>query len=121
MVKTKWYLDEDERKVVRIIGDGSRIMFERKGMRSSNARGVTISANAFANMQDVSIKPDLSVELETNVFLRNYGHRIHLNKYCTMRDTKRCEGGFFYFTPSEWQLFWTTIRSKVLEKIDEEY
>lgn len=81
-------------------------------MTKSN-RGVGISSTAFTKMDDVSLAPLMSLELEKDVILKNDGDRIHLVKYCTTSDKKRCSGGQFFFSPHEWQLFWNKIYKQI--------
>ena len=118
MEQRKWDISENGKKVISLLRNGTRISFQRKGVSGNCSRGLTISGEAFRKMEDVTIEPSLSIEIDKNVFLSNYGNRVNLTKYCTTRDSKRCEGGFFYFTPKEWQRFFPTIRNKVLERIE---
>lgn len=101
-----------ESKSIKIIGKG-RLCFQRKA--NKYMRSVTITQDGFNKMEDVSLIPGARLELEPNIILINYGTRIHLIKYCLTRDGKRCEGGFFYFTPKEWQTFWNDMY-KAIEK-----
>lgn len=100
-------------KKVKLLPKTARVLFQKQ-MTNSN-RGVSISPEAFAKMDDVSIAPLMSLELEKDVILKNDGDRIHLVKYCTTFDDMRCTGGQFFFTPNEWQLFW----NKLYKQIDE--
>ena len=94
-----------------------RIAFQRKGNKYT--RGVTLSKNAFLKLVDVSIIPGMKLELEPNVVLSNLGKRIQLIKYCLTRDMKKCDGGFFYFTLSEWQHFWNKLQPAILERLSQ--
>ena len=109
--RNKWYFTDY--KVIKVFGKDDRIAFQRKGGKSWT-RGVTLSKHAFLNMVDVTITPGMKVELEPNVVLSNLGKRIHLVKYCLTRDNKRCDGGFFYFTLTEWQHL-NKMRPAILE------
>ena len=82
-------------------------------------RGVTLSKRAFLNMVDVTINPGMKVELEPNCVLSNLGKRVHLVKYCLTQDKKKCEGGFFYFTLTEWQHFLKKLRPAILERLSQ--
>lgn len=105
----KWHFNDY--KKVKVFGKRfPRIAFQRNGKYS---RGVSLSIGGFSKMEDVSITPGMRVELEPNVFLTNNGNHVHLVKYCMTDDQKRCDGGFFSFTPKEWMYFWTCIRSEV--------
>ena len=110
----KWFFDDY--KAVKVVANNSRILFQRKGNKYT--RGLGISKDAFLKMEDVSIVPDMRIELEPEVWLTNYGKSIHMVKYCLTRDKKRCNGGFFTFTPKEWNYFWTSIRQKVINHFD---
>ena len=110
----KWYFDEY--KVIKILESSNRIAFQRKGRY---VRGVTISEDAFRNLSDVSIVPTSRQEIEKNTYIFNLGSRIQIIKYCFSRDGKRCEGGFFNFTPKEWQYFWISMRPKVINYLNE--
>ena len=110
--KSKWYFDDV--KCVKLFGRDNRIAFQRKGKYT---RGCTITKEAFQAMEDVSLTPNMKLELDENILLINYGNRIHLIKYCMTSDAKRCQGGFFHFTPKEWQYFWKTMRSKINGKL----
>lgn len=113
----KWYLDEENLKMVKLMSHSTKLSFQRKGPKNCS-RGLTISIACFKKMEDVIHQPNASIELEKNVFLTNYGNRIHLNRCSCTRDLKRCENGFFYFTPEEWRSFWSTIRPSILERIE---
>ena len=112
--KSKWLFEDYKR--IKLIGWDNRVAFQRKGKYT---RGCTITEKAFESMDDVSLISDMKIELEKNVFLINQGKRIILIKYCMTRDGKQCEGGFFQFTPKEWQYFWTTMYGKIKEKLIE--
>ena len=100
-------------KIVKIVKSKSpRIAFQRHGYKYT--RGLSITKEAFLKMEDVTIVPSMRIELEPNVFLTNYGTSIHLVKYCLTKDGKRCDGGFFTFTPKEWIFYWTNIRQCIL-------
>ena len=101
-----------DNKTVKIFGKAQRVMFNRS---TTYDRGLSMTRQAFLRMTDVTIKPNTRVELDPEVWLINYGTRIHLVKYCLTHDEKRCNGGFFYFTPKEWMNFWTVIRPKMLQ------
>lgn len=102
-------------KVVKVMrrGNNSRIAFQRKCNKYT--RGLSISKDGLCKMEDVTITPGMEIELESNVYLKNYGKQIHMVKYCMTRDAKRCDGGFFAFTPGEWIYFWTNIRAPLIE------
>ena len=102
---------------MKIIGAAKdRVLFQRKG---KYLRGVSISKDAFLKMDDVTIVPNMEMELEPNVWLRNLGNQIHLVKYCLTRDNKRCDGGFFVFSPKEWMHFWKKLRPSILTYFQE--
>lgn len=103
-------------KQVKVSRNKQRVLFQRKG---NYVRGLSISKEAFLRMEDVTIKPDMRIELEPNVWLINYGTDITLVKYCFTQDKQRCDGGFFKFTPMEWSFFWTHIRKEVMECFDQ--
>ena len=111
----KWYFNDY--KLIKVFGVNDRIAFQRKG--NKYARGVTLSKRAFYNIVDVSITPGMKVELEPNVVLSNLGKRIQLIKYCLTRDMKKCDGGFFYFTLSEWQYFLNKLQPAILERLSQ--
>ena len=110
----KWLFDSY--KVIKIFGPTDRIAFQRK--HSKYTRGLSISKDAFLKMEDVTITPGMRIELERNVWLSNYGNQIHMVKYCLTRDNKRCDGGFFSFTPKEWAYFWNTLRVAILRELE---
>lgn len=101
----KWFFNDC--KLVKIMPTSGRIAFQRKN--NHYTRGLSISKDAFLNMDDVTIVPGRRIELEPNVWLSNYGNAIHLVKYCLTQDQKQCNGGFFTFTPKEWIYFWTKM------------
>ena len=105
----------DDYKVIKVIARNERIAFQRIG---KYVRGLSISKNAFLKMDDVTIVPGTRMELEPNVWLINYGKSINLVKYCVSKDGKQCDGGFFTFTPKEWNHFWTIIRIYVIDYFD---
>lgn len=110
----KWFVNGF--KTVKILGSKTgRVAFQRK---NKYTRGLSISKEAFLKMVDVTILPGDSLELEPNVFLKDYGNSVHMVKYCLTSDKKRCDGGFFSFTPKEWNYFWTKLRPKVLEQLN---
>lgn len=111
----KWYFEDC--KLIKLFGANDRIAFQRKG--NKYVRGVTLSKDAFLKMVDVSITPGMTMELEPNIVLRNLGKRIQMIKYCLTRDMKKCDGGFFYFTLSEWQYFWNKLRPEILERLSQ--
>lgn len=102
-------------KKVKLLPRTMRVLFQREMAKSM--RGVSISPEAFAKMDDVSITPFMSLELEKDVVLKNDGDRIHLVKYCTTFDDKRCTGGQFFFTPNNWQVFWNEIYNQIDQQI----
>ena len=107
----KWCFDDY--KVIKVIGAAkNRVAFQRKGKYT---RGISISKEAFMNMQDVTITPGMEMELEDDIYLKSTGKLIYLIKYCKTRDNKRCEGGFFQFTPKEWMVFWTKLRKPIAD------
>ena len=112
--KGLWLLS-DHKKIKLFGGKKQRIAFQRNGKYS---RGISLSLDGFLKMEDVSLVPKMRLELEPNVFLTNYGNHMHLVKYCITHDEKRCEGGFFSFTPSEWMHFWNDIRWKIIETLN---
>ena len=112
-VDGKWLFNDV--KQVKVSPNKQRVLFQRKG---KYIRGLSISKEAFSRMEDVTIKPGMRIEVETNVWLSNYGKDITLVKYCLTRDNKRCDGGFFQFTPQEWSFYWRHIRKKVMEYFD---
>ena len=114
-LRNKWYFNDY--KLIKVFGMNDRIAFQRKSNKYT--RGVSLSKDAFLKMVDVSIMPGMKLELEPNVVLSNLGKRIHLIKYCLTRDMKKCDGGFFYFTPSEWQYFFNTLRPEILERLSQ--
>ena len=69
-------------------------------------------------MEDVTVVPGTRIELESNVWLINYGTDVNLVKYCMTADGKQCDGGFFTFKPCEWRDFWTNMRPKLMDSID---
>ena len=89
-----------------------KITFKRQ-MGNSLWRGISLSEDAFHRMEDISISPNLSIELGKHMVLSNYGKIIKLTKYCSTRDEKRCDGAFFIFTEEEWQYFWNSLRKKI--------
>lgn len=105
-----WEISDN--KSVKIFGKACRVIFNRV---TNSVRGLSMSRQAFLRMEDVTIAPDSRLELDPEVWLINYGTRIHLVKYCLTHDEKRCNGGFFHFTPKEWTTFWNVIRPKMLE------
>ena len=109
----KWFLNDF--KTIKILNKNGRVAFQRFNKYS---RGLSISKDAFLKMVDITIIPGDKMELEPNVFLRDYGNHIHMVKYCMTRDNKRCDGGFFTFTPKEWMYFWTRIRSEIIDSLD---
>ena len=102
-------------KVIKLFASNDRIAFQRK---CKYTRGLSISKEAFLRMEDVTITPGMRIELEPNVWLSNYGNQIHMVKYCFTRDNKKCDGGFFSFTPKEWIYFWNTLRLEVLKQME---
>lgn len=114
-----WTISSD--KFVKVFGKYGHITFKKMTKSDSNhrSRGVTISKDAFLRMDDVTIVPASYVELEKNVVLKNYESKIQLTKYCFSSDDKRCDGGLFFFTPSEWLYFWNTIRPNIIKFINE--
>lgn len=102
-------------KVIKVIDRNGRIAFQRKG---KYIRGLSISKEAFFKMEDVTIVPGKRMELESNVWLINYGNSINLVKYCLSGDGKQCDGGFFAFTPKEWIDFWMKIRSGIINYLN---
>lgn len=110
---TKWNFNTY--KQVKIIKTSNRISFQRKG---NYTRGLTISKDAFHNMDDVTITSGRRIQLEPEVWLINHGKEITLVKYCMTHDKKRCEGGYFVFTLKEWNYFWTIIRQHILQYFD---
>ena len=116
---TRWTISSD--KFVKMFGKYGHITFKRMTKNDSNhqSRGVTISKDAFLRMDDVTLVPGSYVDLEKNVVLTNYGSKIQLTKYCFSKDDKRCDGGFFFFTPSEWFYFWNTIRPNIIKSVNE--
>ena len=113
--RNKWYFNDY--KVIKVFGKDDRIAFQRKGRKYTCTRGVTLSKRAFLNIVDVTITPGMKVELEPNCVLTNLGKRVHLVKYCLTRDNKKCDGGFFYFTLTEWQNFLNKMRPAILERL----
>ena len=113
IVKNEGKWSFDSYKIVKVLPRNGRIAFQRKG--GKYMRGLSISKDAFLKMEDITIIPDMRLELEPNVWLINYGNRIHLVKYCLTKDEKRCDGGFFYFTPKEWIYFWNELRRKIID------
>ena len=111
----KWYFNDY--KLIKVFGMDDRIAFQRKG--NKYRRGVTLSKDAFRKLVDVSIVPGMQLELGPNLILSNLGKRIQLIKYCFTRDMKRCDGGFFYFTLSEWQYFFNKLRPEILERLSQ--
>ena len=105
----KWIFNDY--KFVKVFPKDYRIAFQRKNNKYT--RGLTISKDAFLKMEDVTITPGMRIELEPNVWLSNYGKSVHMVKYCLTKDQKRCNGGFFTFTPKEWNYFWTVIAKDV--------
>jgi hypothetical protein len=108
----KWCFEDY--KIIKVLRNG-RLAFQRKGRYT---RGISISKDAFLKMEDVTINSGMRMELESNVYLSNYGDRIQLIKYCVTSDGKQCNGGFFNFSLKEWIHFWTTIRKEVLNFYD---
>lgn len=113
MVKDKWSLSNC--KILTVLYEDARIAFQRVGLYT---RGLTISRDAFEKMEDVTIIPGMQLELESNTWLLNHGNRIHMVKYCLTRDNKKCDGGFFSFTPKEWMYFWNTIRLEIIKAFE---
>ena len=113
--RNKWYFSDY--KLIKVFGRDNRISFQRKGTKYS--RGVTLSTDAFRKMVDVSITPGMKVELERNCVLRNLGKRIQLIKYCLTRDMQQCDGGFFYFTLTEWQQFLDKLYPAIVDRLTE--
>ena len=105
-----WKINDN--KSVKIFGKAQRVIFNRS---TTYVRGLSMTKQAFLRMEDVTIMPDTRLELDPQVWLINYGTRIHLVKYCLTHDEKRCNGGFFHFTPKEWMNFWNDIRPRMLE------
>ena len=110
----KWFFNDH--KVVKV-AKNSHVIFQRKGNKYT--RGLGISKDAFFKMEDVTIVPSMRIELEPEVWLINYGRSVHMVKYCLTRDKKRCNGGFFTFTPKEWNYFWTSIRQNIIKHFHE--
>lgn len=94
-------------KVVKCHDKFLRVIFQRKV--GKHVRRLLLSKDAFNKMEDVSLVPNMRIELDKNIFLINLGNRIQLIKYCQSADKKQCDGGFFNFTPKEWQEFWITF------------
>ena len=110
--RNKWYFDDY--KVIKVFGRNKRIAFQRKGRY---VRGVTITEESFRNLEDASIMPTFRKEIEKDTYIYNIGNRIQIVKYCLTKDVQRCEGGFFNFTPKEWQYFWNTLRPKIISHL----
>ena len=110
--KSKWFFNDYKR--IKLFGRDNRIAFQRKGKYT---RGCTITKEAFGAMDDVSLIPNMKIELDKNIFLINQGNRIIMVKYCMTSDGKQCDGGFFPFTSKEWQYFWTKLRAKINSKL----
>ena len=108
----KWFINNF--KTIKIVNKNDRVIFQRYSSHKY-CRGLSISKDAFLKMTDITIVPGDSLELETNVYLKDYGNQVCLTKYCFSRDNKRCNGGFFSFTPKEWIYFWTNIRGSIVE------
>lgn len=112
-VDGKWLFNEV--KQVKVSPNKQRLIFQKKG---KYIRGLSISKAAFSQMEDVTITPGMRLEVEPNVWLINYGTDITLVKHCLTHDNKRCDGGFFQFTPQEWSFFWTHIRGAIMDFFD---
>lgn len=108
-------------KFVKVFSGGRKITFQKTTNEDKNhrSRGVTINENAFHHIEDVSINPTTSIDLDKNIVLKNCDGKIYLVKYCFSRDEKCCNGGLFIFTMEEWFYFWNVIRVKIFEKIKE--
>ena len=111
-LQKKWFINNF--KTIKILNKNGRIAFQRHSILKY-ARGVSITKEAFLKMRDVTIVPGDSIELQSNVYLKDYGNEVYLTRYCFSMDDKRCNGGFFTFTPKEWINFWTNIRGSILE------
>ena len=111
-LQKKWFINNF--KTIKILNKNGRIAFQRHSIHKY-ARGLSITKEAFLKMIDVTIVPGDSIELQTNVHLKDYGNEVYLVKHCFSRDDKRCIGGFFTFTPKEWINFWTNIRGSIVE------
>ena len=108
-------------KFIRLFGRQGKLAFRRMTPNDVHhcSRGVTLTQQAFHRMDDVSITPTARVNLDERVILTNYGRHIQVTKYCYSFDNKQCDGGIFFFTPSEWQYFWTKIYPKIVDRIKE--
>ena len=114
--KNAWKWCFDNYKIVKIIRASERISFQRKSNRYN--RGLTISKEAFLNMDDITLTPGRKIELEPNVVLMNdLPKRISLIKYCVTHDGKKCEGGLFNFSLKEWCYFWNKLRGEIAAKL----
>lgn len=111
--RQKWYFSDY--KLIKVFGHDTRVAFQRKG--TAYTRGVTLSKAAFLNIDDVTLVPGMTITLERNCVLRSLGKRIQLIRYCYTRDQQRCQGGFFYFTPSEWQFFLHKLRPAIVDHL----
>lgn len=97
-------LQLDSNRVIKMKTRPNQIIFERK--QGKYFRRLLLTPESYNKMEDVSLMPNMRVDLDRNISLINFGNRIQLIKYCTSGDGKRCEGGFFTFTLNEWQTFW---------------
>jgi len=98
---------------------GGKISFQRSTEtdRHHRNRGIVIDSHSMLQMDDVSIDPNYYKWLNEKVLLKNDGKGVRLTKYCISSDDKRCNGGFFYFTPEEWQYFWKDIREEIVSRL----
>lgn len=92
----------DDNREIRATNNG--VNFKRR--QGKRFRSLYIPFEAFNKMEDITKLPVRCLELSPNIALVNLGDRIHLVKYCTSRDGKRCNAGLFMFSMDDWQAFW---------------
>ena len=116
VLEGKWHFNESKLiKVIKGKKRGYRVAFQCKGKYT---RGLSISKDAFLKMEDVTITPGMRMELDSNVWLTNYGKSVHLVKYCQTHDEQKCEGGYFSFTLKQWFYFWTNLRENIIDYLN---
>ena len=101
----------DKKRDLLHIDDNREIRVTKKGVNFKRRQGkyfrpLYLPFDAFNKMEDITKLPVKQLELSSNISLINLGNRIQLVKHCESRDGRRCEAGYFTFSPDEWQAFW---------------
>ena len=101
----------DEKRDLLHIDDNREIRVTKKGVNFKRRQGkyfrsLYLDFDTFNKMEDITKLPVKRLELASNIALINLGDSIQLVKHCHSRDGKRCQAGFFTFSPDEWQAFW---------------